>query len=233
MHLILIGDSTLDNKSYTRGGPAVEDHIETQLEEGSAVTLLAEDAAVTGHVLSQLGRLPSNATHLVLSVGGNDALSHRYILERPAVLNTFAVLSELTDILDDFQDSYRRCLDRVLEHSLPTTVCTIYNGAFQDPSYQRVISTTARLFDDVIMQCAFDAGCSVIDLRRVCTDYADYYNPIEPGAEGGRKIASTILSVLRQKQASTSFVYPSGEYPWLANSPERLGLEVGMQRDYG
>ena len=210
VHLILIGDSTLDNKSYTYGGPAVEDHIETQLEEGSAVTLLAEDGAVTGHVRRQLGQLPSDATHLAFSVGGNDALSHRYILERPAVLNTFAALSEFTDILDDFEDSYRSSLAEVLAHSLPTLVCTIYNGAFVDPSYQRVISTVARLFDDVIMQCAVDSRCPVVDLRRVCRDSSDYYNPIEPNAEGGRKIASAILSALKPDPSSTSFVYPSG-----------------------
>jgi hypothetical protein len=235
MHLILLGDSTLHNDSYTYGGPSVTDHISADLGERSAVTRLARDGDMMRDVAGQLKRLPPTATHLVLSVGGNDALGHTYVLERDrsAMTNMFGALSDLTDILDEFQDSYRRCLDRVLEHSLPTTVCTIYNGAFQDPSYQRVISTTARLFDDVIMQCAFDVGCSVVDLRRVCTDYADYYNPIEPGAEGGRKIASTILSVLRQKQSSTSFVYPSGAYPWLANSPERLGPEVGMQRDYG
>ena len=235
MHLILLGDSTLHNDSYTYGGPSVTDHISADLGERSAVTRLAQDGARMCDVVGQLEELPSTATHLVLSVGGNDALGHTHILERdgPAITNVFGAMSDLTDILDDFQDGYRRCLDRVLEHSLPTTICTIYNGAFQDPYEQRVMSTTARLFDDVIMQCAFDAGCSVIDLRRVCTDYADYYNPIEPGAEGGRKIASTILSVLRQKQSSTSFVYPSGAYPWLANSPERLGLEVGMQRDYG
>lgn len=237
MHLILLGDSTLHNDSYTGGGPSVTDHIRADLGKRSEVTRLARDGGMMRNVtgqLDQLEKLPSTATHLVLSVGGNDALTHTHILEpdRPAMTNIFGALSDLTDILDDFQDSYRTCLDRVLEHSLPTTVCTIYNGAFQDPSYQRVISTTARLFDDVIMQCAFDAGCSVVDLRRVCTDYADYYNPIEPGAEGGRKIASTILSVLRQKQSSTSFVYPSGAYPWLASSRERLCPEVGMQRDY-
>ena len=52
-------------------------------------------------------------------------------------------------------------------------------------------------------------------------------------ATSGKKIASAIFSVVTQKQPSASFTYPSGAYPWLANSPERLGLEVGMQRDYG
>ena len=149
----------------------------------------------------------------MLSVGGNDALSHRDILERPAVMDTFAALSELTDILEDFEDSYRSCLAQVLAHSLPPLVCTIYTGAFVDPSYPRVISTVARLFDDVIMQCAVDSRCPVVDLRRVCRDSSDYYNPIEPNAEGGRKIASAILSALNPGLDANSFIYPSGPRP--------------------
>ena len=210
MHLILLGDSTLDNKSYTHGGLAVEDHIEAQLEEEFAVTLLAQDGDVTSGIVRQLKHLPSSATHLVLSVGGNDALGHISVFERPT-LDVFGALSQLTHILDGFQEHYRNCLAQVLEHSLPTLVCTIYNGAFPDPSYQRIVSTTARLFDDVIMQCAFDAGCPVLDLRRVCTEVSDYYNPIEPGAEGGRKIAAAILAALEPDRSSIPFVYPGGK----------------------
>ena len=50
MHLILIGDSTLDTKSYTDGGPSVTDHIRAGLGEGSAVTRLALDGDKTHDV---------------------------------------------------------------------------------------------------------------------------------------------------------------------------------------
>jgi hypothetical protein len=215
MHLILLGDSTLDNCSYTNGGLDVRGHIDSRLPQGSSVSLLANDGACTRDVRYQLNKMPSTATHLVLSVGGNDALGHIGIFERPEVMNMFGAVCDLTDILDEFQESYRTCLDQVLAHSLPTVVCMIYNGAFPDPSYQRVLTTTARLFDDVIMECALDAGCPLVDLRRVCTDSADYFNPIEPGAAGGKKIASAILSALEPDQSLISFVYPSGgqSYP--------------------
>ena len=208
MHLILLGDSTLDNAPYTKSGPCVTDHIASRLGEESSVSLLAVDGHTTHQVAAQLKKMPSTATHLVLSVGGNDALGHIGIFGRPEVMDMFGAVSDLTDILDDFQNSYRACLDQVLAHSLPTIVCTIYNGAFPDPSYQRVLTTTVRLFDDVIMQCAFDAGCPVIDLRKVCTDPADYFNPIEPGERGGEKIASAILGALEPGRSSVSFVYP-------------------------
>jgi len=208
MHLVLVGDSTLDNRPYTDGGPAVIDHVVKHLGEGSTASLLAVDGDMTGDVERQLETLPSSATHLVLSVGGNDALMQIGVLERPAVTVSDA-LNELADVLDEFRESYRRCLSGVLALSLPTVVCTVYNGAFEDPSEQRVISMTVRLFDDVIMQCAFDAGCSVVDLRRVCTEPTDYWNQIEPNAEGGRKIASAILASLDSNQSSV-VVSPSG-----------------------
>jgi hypothetical protein len=57
------------------------------------------------------------------------------------------------------------------------------------------------------MQCAFDAGCPVVDLRRVCTDSMDYFNPIEPGAAAGKKIASAILGALEPDRSSSVFGY--------------------------
>ena len=209
MHLVLIGDSTLDNRPYSDGGPAVIDHVAEHLGEGSTASLLAVDGDMTRDVVRQLESLPPGASHLVLSVGGNDALALSDVLARPAA-NVSSALSELADVLDEFEESYRRCLSGVVARSLPTIVCTIYNGAFTDPSEQRILSTTVRLFDDVIMQCAFDVGCSVVDLRRVCTEPTDYWNPIEPNAEGGRKIASAILAAIESDRSSVAVVSPTG-----------------------
>jgi hypothetical protein len=39
---------------------------------------------------------------------------------------------------------------------------------------------------------AFEHALTVIDLRLVCTDPADYANPIEPASHGGAKIARAI-----------------------------------------
>ena len=43
---------------------------------------------------------------------------------------------------------------------------------------------------------ALAAGCPVIDLRRVCNERSDYFNPIEPNEQGGGKIAEAIVDVL-------------------------------------
>ena len=84
-HLILLGDSIFDNAAYTAGGPAVIDQVRQNLPAGWQASLVAVDGDTTTDVPQQLRRLSSDATHLVLSVGGNDALNVLPQLEAPAI----------------------------------------------------------------------------------------------------------------------------------------------------
>jgi len=84
MHIALLGDSTLDNAPYTDGGPAVVDHLSSRLTGDDRATLLAVDGAIAEMVPAQVDQLPSSATHLLLSVGGNDALRAASLLSRSA-----------------------------------------------------------------------------------------------------------------------------------------------------
>ena len=45
-------------------------------------------------------------------------------------------------------------------------------------------------------RAAFARSVPVIDLRLICTEPADYANPIEPSVQGGQKIASAIAGWL-------------------------------------
>ena len=74
-HVALLGDSIFDNAAYTGGRPDVITQLRPLLSGWSA-TLLALDGARTEDVPRQLTQLPRDTTHLVLSVGGNDALAH-------------------------------------------------------------------------------------------------------------------------------------------------------------
>jgi len=53
------------------------------------------------------------------------------------------------------------------------------------------------LFNDSITRAAFSSGTPVIDLRLICSEDADYANPIEPSSQGGRKIARAIATLVR------------------------------------
>ena len=83
-HLVLLGDSIFDNAAYTANGPAVIEQVRKNLSTGWQASLLAVDGDTTSDVPQQLHRLQPDATHLILSVGGNDALNYLPQLEAPA-----------------------------------------------------------------------------------------------------------------------------------------------------
>ena len=193
-HIILLGDSIFDNGVYVPGQPDVVKQLRALLPEGWKASLLAVDGAVTRSVTSQLTRLPADATHLVVSVGGNDALGESGILSSSARMVGEAVLM-LADTQERFARNYGDMLEAVLAAELPTTLCTIYDTPRSAPN-QRVIRTALALFNDVITRAAFGHCLSLIDLRLICNEEEDYANPIEPSARGGEKIATAIAGLI-------------------------------------
>src|SRR5687767_13895150 len=139
-YVILLGDSIFDNAAYTAGGPDVVSQVRKLLSSGWTATLLAVDGDRIADVNRRLAQLPSGATHLVLSVGGNDALSHGDLLTRPS-RSAAEVLTLLAEAAGEFEERYRGLIARLLQTGLPLTVCTIYNGNFPDPDFQRIAST--------------------------------------------------------------------------------------------
>jgi GDSL-like lipase/acylhydrolase family protein len=200
-HVVLLGDSIFDNARYTAGGPAVIRQVSALIPSGWRASLLAVDGAIAGHVLSQMARLPADATHLVLSAGGNDALGQTSIFESGAS-SAAEVLWRLADIAEGFDKSYRAAIEACLRPGLPLAVCTIYNGCFPDPSYQRLASVALTVFNDVILRTAISHGLQVIDLRAICSRPEDYANPIEPSSIGGEKIARAIVALATDATAT-------------------------------
>jgi lysophospholipase L1-like esterase len=192
MHIVLLGDSIFDNGAYVRRGePDVVRQLEARLPADARATLRAVDGATTAGVPRQLERLPADATHLVVSAGGNDALGHIGVLEG-ASRSIADALTRLAEIGDGFSRSYRAMLHAVLGRGLQTALCTIYDPRYPDPRFQRLAATGLTLFNDVIARAAFQNGLPLLDLRLICDDDGDYANPIEPSAQGGDKIAAAI-----------------------------------------
>jgi hypothetical protein len=200
-HIVLLGDSVFDNRVYVAPGPDVVEQVRADLPDWRA-TLLAVDGATTRGAPSQVGRLPSDATHLALSVGGNDALGHARVLEE-RVASVAGAVDRLASVQDQFQTDYRAALGTVLERRLPTLICTIYNPRFPDPVRQRLSVAALSILNDVIIRSAFEFGLPLIDLRLVCSDPRDYANAIEPSVRGGEKIAAAIASVLLRHDFGT------------------------------
>jgi hypothetical protein len=194
-HVLLLGDSIFDNAAYVGGGPDVVKQLRGRLPAGWQATLRAVDGAVTGSVRRQLDRIPPDASHLVVSVGGNDALGQAGVLEQGARSIAEAV-DRLADVRERFERDYRDMLGAVLGLGLPTAVCSIYDTRFPDPRRHRLTVTALTIFNDCIMRQAFAHGLPLIDLRLVCDRDQDYANPIEPSERGGEKIAAAIASLV-------------------------------------
>lgn len=190
-HIVLLGDSIFDNGAYTGREPDVVSHLRAALPGGWRASLCAVDGSTTRNLPAQLERIPPKASHLVVSIGGNDALRHSDLLALP-VRSTTEALALFGERVERFEADYRAAIGRVLELDRPTTVCTVYNGNFSDPEHGRLASLALTLFNDAILRAAFDLGLSVIELRLICNEPGDYANPIEPSGPGGLKIARAI-----------------------------------------
>jgi hypothetical protein len=194
-HIVLLGDSIFDNARYVPGGPSVIEHLRRCLPRDWQATLLAIDGSVAADVSAQLARLPADASHLVVSTGGNDALGHSGLILNEAAESFAEVLSQLADVRAEFQQDYRAMLRKVLEQDKPTIVCTVYDAI---PDLGQAAQAGLCLFNDVILREAFRAGVPVIDLRLICSEASDYApsSPIEPSAAGGGKIARVVSRVV-------------------------------------
>lgn len=195
MFVALLGDSILDNAPYVGGGTPVIGHVTAAIPEGSTATLLAVDGSRIENIGEQLSRLPSGVTHLVISVGGNDAIDCIDVFDEPVRLVSEA-LTALGERRSRFWLAYKEMVQQVSALALPTVLCTIYNPRFDEPGIQGRASTALALFNDCIILEAQERGFPVIDLRRVCTSDDDYANPIEPSDQGGARIAQAISRVV-------------------------------------
>jgi hypothetical protein len=194
-HVVLLGDSIFDNGAYVPGEPDVVRQVQARLPQDWRASLCAVDGAVTLDVARQLPRIPRDATHLVVSVGGNDALRRSRVMQQRVFLVADA-LTQLASEREGFAHDYGAMLEGVMALGLPVALCTIYDARFADPREQRAAVAGLTLFNDVITREAFARRLALVDLRLICNEPDDYANPIEPSAKGGAKIAAVIAQVV-------------------------------------
>ena len=192
-HIALLGDSIFDNASYTAGAPDVIAQLRAGLPRGWRASLFAVDGSTTQDLAAQIARVPADVTQVVVSIGGNDALLNSDLLNLP-VSSTAQALDIFGERAIRFRSSYARALDAVLALGRRSSVCTIYEGNLEPPPLAAAARAALVFFNDVIVRVALERRVGIIDLRLVCTEPADYANPIEPSGTGGKKIAASILA---------------------------------------
>jgi len=195
-HIALLGDSIFDNAAYVNGAPDVRAQLQSLLSEDERATLLAVDGAFITGVSRQIEKIPPDATHLVISAGGNDLLGLMHMFGESAS-SIAEVLLILSDLRKKFQQPYQEMLKAALQQNRPTAICTMYNPRFEEVSVQELAVTALSVFNDIVIAEAFKAQIPLIDLRLVCDEDGDFANPIEPSEQGGMKIATAIAELIR------------------------------------
>lgn len=192
-HIVLLGDSVFDNGAYVQGGPDVVKQLASIMPPGWQATLWASrDGAVISDVKTQLDRIPADASHLVISAGGNDALRESSVLDEPA-RSVAEAIAKLAAARDRFQSDYAAMLDVIATRRLPTAICTIYEPRFPEPIRRRIAAAALTMLNDCITREAFSRRLTLIDLRVMFDEDADFANPIEPSTRGGMKLARAAL----------------------------------------
>ena len=210
-HIVLCGDSIIDNGSYVNEGELdVSGQVQEELPD-SKVTLLAVDGNVTEDIEDQMNNLPKDATHIFISIGGNDGYNRMDVFDESA--NTIGdAMGPLYEMRNEFEIDYNKMLKNVLSYGVPTTLCSIYYPRFEKSDndvirnylggknnqvpIKKMAMVGLSVYNDIITKEAFQAGLPLIDLRVLCNDDKDFANHIEPSALGGKKIARAIKEVV-------------------------------------
>jgi len=193
--LLLLGDSILDNGTYTYPEPDTTARLERLVAPAWAVHRLAQDGATMRGLPPQLALLDYRPDAAVLSVGGNDLMAYVDMIQRPAT-SVAEVLGELLAIADGFHLHYEAAVRSVMGRADRTILCTIYEVPLQPPMAGTLARVPLGLVNDRILRIGAELGLEVLELRRVCTEVEDFVLEIEPSAQGAEKIARAIAGIL-------------------------------------
>ena len=115
-HIILAGDSVFDNHSYVKEGePDVRDQLADLLDDGDKATLIAEDGGINEDLSKQLDNIPKDATHLFISIGGNDTLIHIDAFT-DSVSTIGDALDSFNEMVQEFERDYIKMLTNVIKY---------------------------------------------------------------------------------------------------------------------
>ena len=197
--LFLLGDSIIDNKTYVLDGEkSVLEHIQSKTD--TKTVQLALDGATTDDVLeNQLNRISSEASHVVLSVGGNDLLNEIGFLMEDIKYTPNQVLERCYSLIAPITKKYESIVTTLRTSKIRANLllCTVYEGDLEGSEMYDDIAISSRtmlsLFNDSVYKTHNMFKTGILELRHIFTNKEDYANPIEPSHIGGEKLAQEII----------------------------------------
>ena len=201
-HIVLIGDSVLNNSIYVPFGKSVFDILKTKTPN---IFNFAEDGAKINDCYSQIDKIPAElnktGTYIFISVGGNDILNKNENLEGPLIKqlfnnNSFGYrlrssvahrrlrlrLAPYMELIKSARTKFEGAKINVLNLYLPT------NPHYQ--SYKQTVIQWNALINEYSSKA--DEMYNVINLYTLLTTPSDFIYDIEPSESASQKIANVI-----------------------------------------
>ncbi len=220
--ILLLGDSIIDNKSYVLSNELdVTEHLKGLFSDD--INTKVENHAVDGDTMHDLekGQLGvnklSDASHIIVSIGGNDLLQNISFLQttselskvmgKGAMIGKWGV-KELNpsrnkvfeetyfEIIEPFKKQYETIVANLSNRRANLLLCTVYEGDLVDSDEFSDVNNSSKtmvsIFNDIVYRTANKYGADVLELRDIFVRPEDYSNPIEPSHIGGGKLAKAI-----------------------------------------
>lgn len=179
-HIVLIGDSVLNNSIYVPFGKSVFDILKTKTPN---IFNFAEDGAKINDCYSQIDKIPAElnktGTYIFISVGGNDILNKNENLEGPLIKQLF---NNYMELIKSARTKFEGAKINVLNLYLPT------NPHYQ--SYKQTVIQWNALINEYSSKA--DEMYNVINLYTLLTTPSDFIYDIEPSESASQKIANVI-----------------------------------------
>ena len=191
IHVALLGDSSFDNGNWT-DGPCVTEQVREYFPQTS---LYACDGALIAAIAPQSMKIPADVTHVVVSVGGNDATAAVNVVKKQCSDGEQAIL-EVWKFVKAWERDFDIAITELRKQVGPDVkivLCSIYSPCFGPFGVTTVSQDAADAFialvADAMLRVATRFGLPMIDWRRVMNKVEDFTNPIEPNSTGGLKMA--------------------------------------------
>lgn len=207
VHIVLLGDSTLDNGRYlnlAKGELSVEKQLmKICMERQWDMTVLAQDGSLLDDVRQrQVPVIPEGATHIILSASGNDLLS----LLNHMVVSNFTLSSMYATIgagLTQVAEDYRQLLCQLKGLGCHLAICTLYKPNFNHLFFKSLAGFGLGLHNSRIRQISVELDCSVIDFSSMFDSEDDFANPLELSTRGGSKLTQNIAAFVSDNPMTT------------------------------
>ena len=198
-NVLLLGDSVIDNKRYVQDSEySVLEHLQNNSKD--TFIQIACDGDTTHDVINKQAKVQSikKASHIVLSIGGNDMLYNlSFLTTNKPTLRNEAFIDVYNEIFQPLEVRYETIVKNFASQRANLLLCTVYEGDLgRSEEFKDVLDSSKIMvssLNDIIYKTASRYNAEVLELRNIFTSSEDYANPIEPSHIGGEKLAKKII----------------------------------------